>query len=262
VMLVCAISYVCGWLDYFPLAAFTFLVLIFSRPEEVWKDSIDRSLNIAVGIAVAMLVNYTVSLYRYRDLYVSQLRQLLGNMAGSFEQMTRHFTVADVRSMERVEFRFHLLFKQISMFMDEMSDLKNELRARGKSGGLTYGAVVWLARMADTLAAIAHHSWDIVAFSPEIIREGLMGKDEKAALDGELASLAERLRGIVALCDEAGASALPAKSAPRPEAEKVRAGGDLRVISLAMSCRHLRREVEELAEIAGIFLSEMRQVEA
>lgn len=262
VMIVCLACYVFNWLDYFPLAAFTLLVVSYYPEESIWLSSLERTLQVAVGIGIAMLVNWMVSRFRYRDLYMSRFRGLLRANGEAFDRLEECFLAGNAAGMERIEGRFHRLFRLISSSIDEMADLKKELRIRKESGGLSYQAVVWLARIIDKLAAIAHYSWDIVTFSPEVLREKLLPAEEKAALDTEIAGIAARFREIIGACVSEG-STPPREAEPPPRelagicpAPGARAAEEMRVVSLRMSVRHLAAEVEELAGIVRIFLTQ------
>lgn len=259
VMLLCGVCYLLGWLEYFPLAVFTFLVLSFLRPEEIGVASIQRSWAIVVGIAAAMGINYLVSLLRYRDLYVSQFRQLFRNLVRSFAETERLFLEGNAPAMRRLEFRYHLLFRQISMFIDEMADLKNELRLRKESGGLSYAGVVWLARIADKLASIAHYSWDLVALSPDLLHTASMQPEEKKALDRDITLIARSLEGILRDVDTPRRHPAPpsAGNAVEYPAGSLHAGGDLGVVSLRVSLSHLQSEVRELSRIVSAFMDEI-----
>lgn len=254
VMIVCLACYVLNWLDYFPLAAFTLLVVSYYPEESIWLSSFDRTVQVGAGIGIAMLVNWAVSRFRYRELYFSRCRELLWIAADCIERMERCFREGDADGMERLEARFHRLFRLISSAIDEMADLKKELRLRRESGGLSYAAVVALSRIAEKLAAAAHYSWDILWFSPDLCRGGVLDPRCKKALDAEIAAAATRFLEIVNSCGAPAAPLPPPAAGAVPDAPVAtlsgeRAGEDLRVSSLRMSVGHLQCEIAELAGI-------------
>jgi hypothetical protein len=256
VVIVCLACYVFNWLDYFPLAAFTLLVVSYYPEESNWITSLWRTVQVAVGIGIAMFVNWAVSRFRYRDLYLSRFRELLRIEGEAFDRMDECFLSGNAAGMERLEVRFHRLFRLISSAIDEMADLKKELRIRKESGGLSYQAVVWLARITDRLAAVAHYSWDIVTFGQEVMRENLLPPEEKAALDAEISGIAERFREIIEAC--VSDSSPPPRETEQKPRDRTAGGGaeDMHVASLRMSVRHLAAEVEELAGFVRIFLEQ------
>lgn len=259
IMIVCLACYVLNWLDHFPLAAFTLLVVSYYPEESIWASSLDRTVQVGAGIGIAMLVNWAASRFRYRELYLGRCRELLGIAADCFERLQRSFIAGDADGMERLEARFHGLFRLIGSAIDEMADLKKELRLRKESGGLSYAAVVSLSRIADRLASVAHYSWDVLWFSPRIFRDGLLTAGQKQALDAEIDAAAACFRGILDSCSALGTPARggsgrcltgPAADGPVAAAGLDSPGEeDLCVSSLRMSVGHLRRETAELAEI-------------
>jgi hypothetical protein len=246
VMIVCLACYLLDWLDCFPLAAFTLFVVSYYPEEGIWISSAWRTVQVAVGIGIAMLVNWAVSRVRYRDLYLSRFRELLRIEGEAFHRMGECFRAGNARGMERLELRYHRLFRLLSSAIDEMADLKKELRIRKESGGLSYKSVVRLAGIIDRLAAIAHFSWDIVTFGPEVLDANLLSIAEKDLIDAEIAAAAERFREIAAACVDEKASP-PRESESKPGPDAPASAEDMRVVSLRMSVRHLAREVEELA---------------
>ncbi|MDD5556175.1 MAG: aromatic acid exporter family protein [bacterium] len=260
-MAVCAVCHALGMIDYFPLAAFTLLVLGFSDPSTVLRDALLRSLGITTGVGIAVVVNYLVSLVSYAGLYDSQFRRLLAGVGYRFRQMADRFAAADADGMERLQFGFHRLFREISAFIDEIRDLKREMNVRKESGGLNYRAAAWLGRISEKMAAVAHYSWDIVSLSPGLFRAGALPAAAKRGMDDYLALLERRLGEISLAVEEPGARGtgppVPAVPLPAPAAGADDAGR-LLLDSLMMSLRHLGAEIEALAETVRHFQEEVR----
>lgn len=264
VVIVLILIIMLNWWRYFPLAIFAFLYLSFSKPEAIWMSGLQYFSRLVLGILAAMFVNYLISLFRYRGLYLSQLRQLFENITADFGEIERYFVSGDAAKMETLESHFRPLFRQIGNLHEDVTDLKNELRIRKKSGGLSYSAVIWLDRIIDKVEGVVHHSRDIVSFSPHLFREHILSREQKDEMNVRIKSLVERFNQIV---DEIGAPVHSRKEPKKPQISSViehpsrppiKVNKPVLFVSLRMSLWHLKDDVEELAKFVTIFLSEIQ----
>jgi len=266
VVIVLILIIMLNWWRYFPLAIFAFLYLSFLKPESVWMSGLQYFLHLVLGILTAMFVNYLISLFRYRVLYLCQLRQLLENVAADFGEIERYFVSGDAAKMETLESHFRPLFRQIGNLNEDVTDLKNELRIRKRSGGLSYSAVIWLDRIIDKVEGVVHHSRDIVSFSPHLFREHTLSKEQKDEMNVRIKSLAEGFNQIV---DEMGAPVNSRKETKEPQISSVikypsrppiEENKPLLSASLRISLWHLSEDVDKLAKFVTIFLSEIQTI--
>ena len=193
VMFLLGAFYLFGLMDQFPLGVFTFIIMGFDHPGGLWETGLARFGAIALGLAVATGVNYLTSLFRYRNLYAAQLEHILKELSGVYRQIEELFRIGDSEGMEEADGDFHLLFRQIGVFRDELADLKSELRMRRSSGGLTYKSIIWLARAVEKVEMISHYLYDITSTGPGLLNSSTLDGKEKDEMASELSFLSRRL---------------------------------------------------------------------
>lgn len=251
------------WLEQFPLALITFLYLVLPDRADLWEAGLDRFLSISLGVLIAMVISYLMTFFRYRELYLSQLRGLLAEVASVMGDVTASVVDGDAQGLAGIDSRFHPLFRRLGMFEDEIVDLKKEFRVRRRSGGLSYKAVSWMARIIDAMQGVTHHLRDIVSLGVDLMGEGALDGEVKGVVDGELRFLTERIVEIVTVAggEELAEPMFSKLRGPgeicHPVAEPDLDEDEIRIVSLQMSLRHLRSELWELAKYIQIFQGEV-----
>ena len=260
VMVLLGSFYLLGLMDQFPLGVFTFIILGFIHPEGLWETGLHRFGSIALGVAVATAVNYLASLIRYRNLYTAQLNHILKELADVFEDVEELFQFVYTEGMEEQDVNFHILFRQIGVFRDELADLKNELRMTKKRGGLTYKSIIWLAKTVEKVEMISHYLYDLISTGPGLINSGALRGENKEEMEEELAFLKEQLnKGIADFQNHSAAAGLNARSDVLKKEGKLSKITDISQlpgpqISLRESLYDLRAEMSRLFEYMAHFI--------
>lgn len=260
VMVLLGSCYLLGLMDQFPLGVFTFIIMGFVHPEGLWETGLRRFGAIAIGVGVATAVNYLASLFRYRSLYTAQLRHILGELIEVYGRVDDLFREGDAEGLEDEDKNFHLLFRQIGVFRDELADLKSELRMRRRSGGLTYNSIIWLAKTVEKVEMVSHYLYDLISTGPGLINSGELAGEKKKKIERELSCLLKRLTEALSELRSAGAGenlrrkAGKLKEDFRSRSELEDSGLSSQLISLWESVYALRLEMIKLFEYMADYL--------
>ena len=145
-----------------PITFFTVLYITLFPGTSFLKTAVYRFLYIFTGVGLAFIVNFVFSFFVYRDLFSRRAHYSLETVKHFFEMVVAGISSSSKSQLYKAEVYYHQQMQYFESLLQEMNDLKAEVKFHKKTGAVGESKFYRLERIMRNSFIIIQHTLDLM----------------------------------------------------------------------------------------------------